>query len=402
MTTSKQFTQFILEHAGDDTSKLLFSAARYPEIDIRKAALAIEARRKARTKLPSWFDNPEIEYPDSLSMEQCSSQATALYKRRFVPEGGTIADITGGLGVDISFLADKASQALYIERNPALCEAARHNFELLGHNNITIINSETSPDNLPQGHFDLIYADPARRSKTSSRVYSIADCEPDILSLKESLLKISSSLLVKISPMADIVQTLRQFPEASELHVVSSDGEVKELLVYCRKGSEMGLNAGIYCTEISAGGESSTFRMSLQEEAESVPSFADGIGRYLFLPEKGVLKAGAFRLCSSRFGIKKLAPSTHLYTADEIPENFPGRIYEVSEVCEWGKASASEISRRYPAAGITAVNFPVSTDELRKKLKIKEGGKVHIFVTTLKKSKYFVICSRFKSNKTTK
>lgn len=400
MCADAQFTRFILEHEGDDTAKLLFAADRFPGIDVRSAATVIEARRKAKSKLPSWYAEPGLTYPDSLSMEQCSSEATAQYKQRFVSEGDAVADITGGLGVDSSFLARKASKLVYHERNAALCQAASHNFSVLGLDNISVVNTETSSGNLPKGHFNLIFADPARRSKTAGRVYSIADCEPDILSLKNSLLEISNALLIKISPMADVVQTLRQIPEATELHIVSLDGEVKELLVWCRSGFARGLSAEVVCADLSSKGPARELRMTLDEETASVPSFAEEMGQYLFLPSRSLLKAGAFRLCSNRFALAKLAPSTHLYTSNCIPENFPGKIYKVKEAVIWSKSAADGIVKRFPTAEMTSVNFPLPTEELRKKTKIKEGGNIHIFATTFKKDKILLICERFIENNT--
>lgn len=397
MSENAPFIKFILDHAEDDTSRLLFASDRYPEIDVRKACSTIEARRKAKSKLPSWYAVPEIIYPGSLPLEQCSSEVTAGYKRIFLNEGGKVADITGGLGVDSSFFAGKAAEVTYMERSRELCEAARHNFELLGISNVEVVNTETSADNLPQGHFDLIYADPARRGRNSSRIYSISDCEPDILSLKDSLLGKADSLLVKISPMADIHRTLEQFPQATELHIVSLDGEVKELLVWCRKGDCRGLDAEIVCADLHSGRRSTLFRFTLQEEASSVPQFAGRIGKYLFVPGRSLLKAGAFRLCSSRFALEKLAPSTHLYTADSVCESFPGRIYRSVEAVKWSKSASEDIAKRYPSAELTAINFPLSTDALRRKMKIRDGGNVHIFATTVNTDKFLLICTRIQN-----
>ena len=383
------FTDFILAHADDDTARLLFACGRYPGIDLRKACTVIEARRKAKAKLPTWFAEPQILYPSSLALEQCSSETTALYKQRFVPEGASVADITGGLGVDSSFFARKAASVTYIERNPALCEAALHNFEALGLGNVKVVCAETCAANLPEGRYDLIFADPARRSKTSSRVYDIADCEPDILQLKDALLEISEALLVKISPMADITRTLLLFPEATELHIVSSDGEVKELLVYCRKGQPLGEKAPVFAEGL---------RLTLEEEAACLPHYAPALGKYIFVPAKGLLKAGAFKLTAARFGLSQLAPGTHLYTADSPVEFFPGRTYELLEAAAWSKSAAAELVKRYPAAELTAVNFPLSTDDLRKRLRLKDGGTAHIFATTFKNSKFLLTCKRFSDN----
>lgn len=397
MRADASFIKFVLDHSGSDTAKLMFASDRYPGLDVRLACSTIEARRKAKTKLPSWYAVPEVIYPGALSMEQCSSEATALYKQRFVPGGCKVADITGGLGVDCSFFARKAGKVTYFERSAELCEAARYNFEMLGLSNISVVNSETSAGNLPPGQFDLIYADPSRRDRTSSRVYSIADCEPDILALKEALSLRAGSLLFKISPMADIKLSLQQIPEATELHIVSLDGEVKEVLLWCRRGEGRGLKAEIVCADLHCGGNADEIRLTLEEEASAVPSYALKTGKYLFIPSRSLLKAGAFKLCSERFALEKLAPSTHLYTGDSLPESFPGRIYTVLEAVKWSKSAAEEIARRFPSAELTAVNFPLSTDMLRRKMKIRDGGSVHIFATVVHTDKFLLICNRIKN-----
>lgn len=359
---------FILEHGGEETSRLLFAADSYPGVDVRQAARLIDARKKAARKLPEWYSHPEIDYPSSLSLEQCSCQKAAQYKQRFVPEGSVVADITGGLGVDSYFLSRKAAHLYYFERQDVLCEAARNNFAVLGADNITVTCAEAIDSSR---RYDLIYADPARRGKCSERVYSVTDCEPDIYALKESLFSLSDRLLVKISPMADITRTLKMFPECSEVHVVSADGEVKEILLYMEKG---------FC------GMPKTFAGNLEftqeQEREAGLRIASRVGRLIYVPSKAILKAGAFKLVAQRYGVEALDVSTHIYTSDEYSPEFPGRCYTVQEVVPWNNSAASRIAGRYPSAELTAVNFPLDTNSLRKKLKISDGGEVHIFALT--------------------
>lgn len=381
---------FILKHSDDDISALLLAQSRYPGIDVRKAASIIEARRRIATKLPLWYSNIEMEYPNALSLEQCSSEATALYKQRFVPEGGTLADITGGLGVDCHYMSRKALSAVYIERNPELCRAAEHNFTILGDENISVVNS----DHLENcARFDLIYADPARRSANASRLYSISDCEPDIIALKASLLSVSDALLVKISPMADISRTLEQIPECSEVHVVSVDNECKELLLYMRSLPAAG-GCRIVCINISSSGED-TFEFSLSEESVAQVTYASSLGRFLYQPNRSVLKAGAFRLVSERFDLRKLAPSTHLYTSDSLIPSFPGRIMEIESVLDWNKKAIAELKGLYGAIEMTAVNFPLDTNSLRQRVGIPDGGSRHLFATTFAGRKVAIVTRSF-------
>ena len=238
--TNDKYIQFVTEHAGDDPGRLLLSADRWPDVDVRRAARNIAARAKIRTKLPSWYEHPELEYPGSLPLEQASSEATALYKQAFVPKGARIADLTGGLGVDCWFMSRQAAEAHYCELSSDLCAAARHNFEALGDASISVHEGDGIEWLKQQpGHFDLIYLDPARRDASARRVYDIADCEPNLLAVKDLLFSKARSVLAKISPMADISRTLAQFPEARELHVVATSGEVKELLLLLEPGSDV-------------------------------------------------------------------------------------------------------------------------------------------------------------------
>ena len=388
----ESLAKFIVEHGDDDTSRLVLSASRFPGIDVRLASTMIEARRKAASKLPQWHACPYIEYPSSLSMEQCSSQATALYKQAFVPEGCTMADITGGLGVDCFYMSRKAKEAFYFERSEELCNAARNNFPRLGAKNVTVCCSDHIDASRSYG---LIYADPARRGARSERVYSVRDCEPDIVSLKSDLLKLSDRLLVKISPMADVSSTLELFPEATQLHIVSSGNECKELLVFIDR-KEAGTGCRIVCADLTPAGET-LFEFTPAEEENASTIYADHIGKFLYQPLKAVLKGGAFKLLSERYSLKKLAPSTHLYTSDTAISSFPGRIYEVEKVLEWNKRTLSSLKKEIPAAEMLSVNFPIATDELRRRSGIAEGSKKRILATTLgggKDSKVLIICSR--------
>lgn len=390
-TTDNRFIRFVLEHADDDPAQLLLSAGRWPGIDVRRAAQVIGARRKVREKIPSWHADPGLEYPDSLPLEQCSSEATALYKQQFVPEGGRIADLTGGLGVDCWFLSRKADEVHYCERKEVLCETARHNFDILEDRPGFRIEIHEG-DGLAwlkaqEGHFDLIYLDPARRSKTAKRVYDISDCEPDLLAVKGELLAKASRVLAKISPMADIARTLAQFPETKELHVVASGGEVKELLLLLETG------AATADPEIVVADDGRRFRFKPAEEPAAEVRFADRVGAWLFQPSKALRKAGAFRLLSERFGLAKLAPSTHLYTADEAADGFPGKTFTVEEVLDWSKDACRQLQRRFERLEMTALNFPLTTDTLRSRLSIAGGGPRHLFATTLSdKRKILILC----------
>jgi len=385
------YIKFVTEHDGDDPGRLLLSANQWPGVDVRRAARNIAARARIRTKIPSWYAHPELEYPGSLPLEQASSEATALYKQQFVPAGARIADLTGGLGVDCWFLSQRAAEAHYCELKSELVAAARHNFAALGRTDIEIHEGSGTQWLLEQSEtFDLIYLDPARRGAGQRRVYDISDCEPNLLEIKDMLLAKSSRTLAKISPMADISRTLEQFPETRELHVVAVAGEVKELLLLLEDSAK---EEPLIVAHDILGGGAHHFEFHPQQEPAAEVRYAGRIGKFLFQPSKVILKAGAFRLLSKRFGLEKLAPSTHLYTADTIPEGFPGKVFEVETTFEWSKDALRRLKQSYDRMEMTALNFPLATDTLRKKTRLAGGGSRHLFATTLAdKSKKLIIC----------
>lgn len=388
--SEENFIRFLSEHEGDDPARLLLSADRWPGIDVRRAARLIEGRRKIRDKVPSWHAFPEIDYPDSIALEQCSSEEAARYKQAFVPEGGRIADLTGGLGVDCWMMGRRAATAHYCERDAGRAAAARHNFAVLGAGNITVHEGDGIAwlEGQPE-RFDLIYLDPARRDKTAGRVYDIAACEPNLLEIKDILLNKASRVLAKISPMADISRTLEQLPEIREVHVVAVGGEVKELLLLLEPADGRPRPEPL----IVAAEGALRFAFAPAEEAAATVRYADRIGRYLYQPSKALRKAGAFRLLSQRFGLAKLAPATHLYTADDVVEGFPGKCFEVEEVLDWGRAAIADLRHRHSRLEMTALNFPLDTEALRRRIGIPGGGDRHIFATTLNdKRKILLIC----------
>lgn len=364
---SVDYIEFILAHDGCDTASLLLQKDRYPDLDIPLIATILEARAKIRTKIPSWYAFPALVFTSSLSVEQSSSEATATYKQRFA-EGKCVADLTGGLGVDSFFFSLVAKKVTYIERQRKLCDAAKENFKVLGAENIEVLcgDSKELLDNIEKQ--DLIFIDPARRSKTSSRVYSIADSEPNLLEMLPLIFRKTDTVLVKISPMADISRTVELLPQTSEVHIVTSSNECKEILLLLKKDAAK--------AEPSIFAEGFTFTM--KEEQDAVPTFSAELGKYLYMPSKGMMKAGTFKLLSQRFSLAKLAVSTHLYTGMELLAEYPGRVFEVIESVQFKEKNFKYLRHKYDKANIIALNLPVDTNALRRRLDIQDGGDIYL------------------------
>lgn len=395
--------EFIQEHENDDTARLMLSGNRWPDIDIDKAVTIIECRKKLRTKLPEWYEIPEIIYPDRLSSEQSSSSATAKYKASIadrIVNGGRIADLTGGLGADSLAFSRVASQVMYNEMEPVRAEAASHNFPLLGAENISVSSfcveeagkSEEAAnfwETLKRFSPDLVYMDPARRSATGSKVFLLEDCSPDVLTLIADIFGICNNLLLKLSPMADISMLLKRLQEhgagTKELHIVSAGGECKELLLWCTPSTTDD-------TALIINENGNILRTSIAAESAAVPQFLQDAAQlnsmqFLFEPGKALAKAGLFNaICTMQDNaddgtmLLKAGRSTHLYFTDNQnnASNF-GKTFKIIGLAPFCKQGIRDFSAKYPRAEVSARNLPLTSEELRRKLKVQSGGDIHIF-----------------------
>lgn len=388
LRTDAETLRFIQENLTTDPAKLLLAAKKYPTLDIPFIADQILAKRQIREKLPKWYEHEMTVLPSRLAAEQCSSFPTAAYKQRLI-KGKTVCDLTGGLGVDSYYISKVTEKSYYIERFPEYCQAAQHNFSVLGATHIEVINGDSRDVEIPT--VDTIYLDPARRGNANKRLFDLHDCEPDIVEMKGMLLEKAERVIVKISPMADISRTLSLLPETSEIHVLSVKNECKELLFVLDREENRAETINVYCVNYLSDGTESVFTYSLDDEQQSMPQMATEVGKYLYEPNASVLKAGAFKIIAERFGLKKLQVNSHLYTSNNLIPEFPGRGFEVTEVLEFSSKLSKTIGSKIPKANITVRNFPVSVEELRKKTKIKEGGDIYLFATTLGKDQKIII-----------
>lgn len=393
MKQTDTLRQFIRQHAADDLSRLLLSASRYPEIDMPFAVEQIASRRQIQEKLPSWYGNEDLLFPAKIAAEQCSSEWTAAYKQRLVEAGQHVCDLTGGLGIDSYFFSRKAGSVLYIERFADYCEAARANFASLGVRNIDIRqgNSAELIRHLPPQ--DVFYIDPARRGEGNRRVFALQDCEPDLPALLPLLGEKAPKVIAKLSPMADIRHTLQLLPATTSIHVLAARNECKELLFVMDRSASV-VSPPIHCVHVSRGGEEESFTFTLAEEQETNADLARNVGCFLYEPNAALLKAGAFKSVGRRFGMEKLHASSHLYTSDTWENAFPGRKFRVEEIIPFAGKTIKNLSKTFPAANLTVRNFPLSVEDLRKRLKIKDGGDQYIFATTLSRGEKILIRCR--------
>ena len=389
---------FIRTHREEDVRRLALKPA--PEnVDLRMALQQIEGWQTARRKLPSWAERDGIQYPPRLPMEQCSSEQTARYKqalvKRLLDNDGTEAphtlmDLTGGFGIDFSFLAPLFDRAVYMERQPELCRIAAHNFKTLGlaQAEIRETDSSLSPDEWPDA--TCCFVDPARRDTVGRKTVAIEDCEPDLSILQEAIRRKAAFSLIKLSPMLDIRMALRTLAHVAEVHAVSVQGECKELLlVMTRQKPE---KTACHC--VNLGTEDPTFTFTLTEEEEAACTYSDTPGRFLYEPNASVMKCGGFRSLATRYGLRKLHPNSHLYTSDHSCKDFPGRAFAIEDCCGFGKKELKGLLNGLGQANLTVRNFPDTVAGLRKRLKLKEGGNAYLFATTLSDGRHVLLRCR--------
>ncbi len=382
MQLSPEIRAFLTQHAASDTTRLLLSAARYPGIDMRWAVEQIEARRQLRNKLPEWFANDALIMGGRIPAEQCSSEQTARYKRQLVV-GGTLADLTGGMGVDCYYMSRGLDHAIYVERQTHLCEAARNNFAALGADNIEVREGDAFASAIPD--VDTLYLDPARRAHDGSRVYDLADCEPNVVIHREELLRHCKRLIVKLSPMADVARVLQQLPGVGEVHVVAVRNECKELLVVMDAAlANENLTPTVHCTDFRTGDVIHFDFQWSDEEASAINLLPEGAeARYLYEPDVTLLKAGAFRLPCERYGVWKADMNSHLYLSGAFADGFPGRTFKIEETMIFSSKTIKTLAKTLPQANIATRNFPLSADALRRRSGIRDGGVTYLFGTTL-------------------
>lgn len=359
------------DHLHEDPAQLLLKYAGKTEFDLKFAVQQIQARQKAKNKIPSWATNPSLLFPASISMEQASSEDTAIFKADLV-RGKSMIDLTGGLGVDTFFLAQNFEKAIYCERIEELAKLSEHNFKQLSNDKFTVIHGD-SLDFLSksQKKFDLIYVDPARRGGQNQKLYKLADCEPNVVQHWGLLTSKAKTMLIKASPMLDIKQALIEIPEIRQVWVIAVRNEVKEVLLKWQQEPKVERRKIIAVDLYPDGKREFSFTFEAEEITESVFGAAEN---YLIEPNSSILKAGAFKLFGQQFGLKKLHPNSHLYTCEALPaERIPGRIFKILQEVQNPK---KELIQLVPSGKINVItrNYILPPDDFKKKHKLKDGG----------------------------
>ena len=387
MLANQATLDFIQQHRTDDVRRLALQVGRHPEVDIHYALEQIAGWQKARTKLPSWAARDGIIYPPHLSMEQCSSEATAKYKARMAGKGLRFVDLTAGFGVDAAFIAEGFQQVVTIEQQEKLCAITSENYRLLGLSQVEVRCGDGVEYLHAMEHADVIFIDPARRDEHGGRTYDIADCTPNVFELREELLAKADRVMIKLSPMLDWRKAVEDLRKVSEVHIVSVDNECKELLLVL---SELSKPLQVFCVN---DGQIFSFRPAYTQSL-SLPSLPSSFF-FLYVPNASIMKAGCFEELAERFQIAPLDRNSHLFVSDSEVSGFPGRCFKIEKMTSLNKRELKEALADIRQANIAVRNFPLSVAELRKRLKLQDGGDIYIFATTVAgKGHQLLICHK--------
>ena len=439
MTTA----EFIQEYREKDTRQLALQSARFPDVDMPYALDQIKGWQTARRKLPTWAACDGIVYPPHLSMEQCSSEPTAQYKlnlamewARRVDHASRMTDLTGGFGVDFSFTSCAFASATYVERNAQLCHMVEHNLPLLGIDNAKVVCADAVDYLSTLDMQTMIFLDPARRDQHGAKTVMLADCTPDVVQLLPQLLKKSRFTMLKLSPMLDWHKAVEDLQgTVREVHIVSVGGECKELLLVLSEEMESELK--VFCADLEAGGGSGEAGLSSGSSSSSCSSCSSGSScsslssepsspshpstpslsaslfvytpgslrpvpnsklktqnsKFLHEPNASIMKAGCFDELAAAYGVSPVSRNSHLFLSAEPVDGFPGRSFSIERVTTLNKRELRQALAGIEKANIATRNFPLSVAELRKRLKLKDGGDVYIFATTTAEDEHLLLIS---------
>lgn len=369
-------------------SKLALQKNPFPTIEWISILMQIDAKVKAKDKLPTWFNTKNIIYPSKVSVEQTSSEKTATYKSTLV-SGENLIDLTGGFGVDDYYFAKKILAVTHCEIDPALSSIVKHNFKQLKTDNISCYPGD-SLETLTSLNtkWDWIYIDPSRRNDAKGKVFMLKDCLPNVPDNLDYYFKKSNAILIKTAPLLDLSAGLSELKYVKAIHIVALENEVKELLWELHQGY---LGETIIKTVNILKDKTDFFEFVFNNQ-DQIPSYALP-QKYLYEPNSAIMKSGGFDEIAIFFNLNKLHKHSHLYTSLE-KINFPGRIFEIQNSFSYSKSEMKNFLSN-TKANITTRNFPDTVETIRKKWKIKEGGNIYCFFTTDENNnKIVLICNK--------
>ena len=366
---------FISKNLNTDIVSFLLKKPVFDTVSSKELAEQITSKKQCKKKLPTWFETPLIYYPKKLNIEQTSSEAAARYKSEMV-SGESLVDLTGGLGVDSYFFSHQMSVVTHCEIDADLAEIASHNFNILGVANInTFVGDGLQFLNDVDGRFDWLFLDPSRRDEHKGKVFHLSDCLPDVTEHIDEFFSSANNILIKSAPFLDISAGIKDMKNIREIHIVAVSGEVKELLWVLEKD----YFGEIVIKTVNLNADSrQTFEFFLHKEKEASSTFHSPLD-YLYEPNAAILKSGAFKTIGNRFSLMKIHKHTHLFTSTELIE-FPGRRFVIKECLAYDKKIS--VLLKGLKANISTRNFPITVAQIKKKFKIKDGGKVYLFFIT--------------------
>jgi predicted RNA methylase len=371
----KNVQDYISKNLSADVFEIILKKQIFPKVTNKEIAEQISAKVKSKKKLPTYFNTPNIYFPNKVNIEQTSSEKTAEFKSKIIA-GNSMIDATGGFGVDSMYFSKEFKKSVYIEKNKELFEIVKANSKELGLNNIEHLNEDgiEYAEKLDT-EIDLLYIDPSRRNKENKKVHFLSDCTPLIdYGLIESLQNFKT-ILIKCSPIIDLKKTISDLRFVSKVYIVGINNEVKEVLFSLNKQSNNDIK--IKCIDLS--NRESDFEFSIDDIDNKKNDDSSKMLNYLYEPNSMILKSGAFGLICDRYDVKKLNINSHLYTSKELID-FPGRVFVVESVVNYSKRNLKDLNTS--KANITARNFPIDVKDIRKKSKILDGGEDYLFFTT--------------------
>jgi 16S rRNA G966 N2-methylase RsmD len=385
-----EIQKFINSNLESNISSLVLKGINFEGVESKSIVEQIEAKKRCKKKLATWFNSENIYYPNKLNIEQTSSEITAKYKADFV-SGTSLIDLTGGFGVDAFYFSKQIEQVTHCEINTELSKIVKHNYTSIGALNIECF-SESGIDSLKRLNkpYDWIYIDPSRRDDSKQKVFLLSDCTPNIKTYQNLFFKYATNVMIKTSPLLDLSATLSDLKHLKEIHIIAINNEVKELIWVLKRhfeGEVVVKTVNIQKDNIQ------NFNFIFEEESIAKVEYSRPF-KYLYEPNSSVLKSGAFNSVSAILNIAKLHKHSHLYTSENLID-FPGRRFEIKKLVPFNKKSFAK--EKIIKANITTRNFPLSVSDIRRKLNIKDGGDLYLFFTTdTTNTKIILICSKMK------